>query len=495
MAQSLTQTQENKQLIVQRISQQQMLQVRLLEMPITELEDNVRAELDDNPALEVASNDPSDYTENTDPSDSTDSSDSSEGNDFLDDALSALEGDDYMPRASYDDGGRDNAEYEERVYGDTTSFYDKLRDQAALTDLKGQESEAMDYIIGSLDDDGLLRKDNDTLADELAIYHNIDLTPEAIGRIVGQLQAFEPAGIGAHTLQECLLLQIARRPKSRTRDLMHEVVERHFSLFIKKRWAQIAAELHIDAPAASHIEAELRKLNPKPGAAMGETEGRNLQQVTPDFIVETQDDGRITFTLNAGDLPQLRVSPSFTQLVDTYRRGGKATMSRSDKEALLYAKEKVDKAMGYIEAIRQRRLTLTKTMQAIIDWQRKFFLDGDEADLRPMKLENIAERTSLNIATISRVSNSKYAQTNWGTFPLRFFFTDKYTTKDGKEISTRRIKMVLREIVDAEDKTQPLSDDALTAALAAKGFPVARRTVAKYREQLGLPVARLRRND
>lgn len=493
MAQSLTQTQENKQILAQRLSQQQMLQVRLLEMPITELEDNVRAELDDNPALEVAEG--SESSEYSESSENSETSEPSESSDFLDQALSALEGDDYMPRASYDDGGRDNAEYEERVYGDTTSFYDKLREQAALTDLTPEESEAMDYIIGSLDDDGLLRKDDDTLADELAIYHNIDLPTTDIHRLVAQLQTFEPAGIGAHTLQECLLLQIARRPAGRTRELMHQVVGRHFNLFIKKRWTQIAAELHIDSTAASLLEAELRRLNPKPGAAMGETEGRSLQQVTPDFIVETTDDGRITFSLNAGDLPQLRVSPSFTQLVDTYRRSDRTTLSRSDKEALLYAKEKMDKAMGYIEAIRQRRLTLTKTMQAIIDWQRKFFLDGDEADLHPMRLKDIAERTGLDISTISRVSNIKYAQTNWGTFPLRFFFTDGYTTKDGEQLSTRRIKMALREIIAGEDKTQPLSDDALTALLAQKGFPIARRTVAKYREQLGLPVARLRRKE
>jgi DNA-directed RNA polymerase sigma subunit rpoN len=240
------------------------------------------------------------------------------------------------------------------------------------------------------------------------------------------------------------------------------------------------------------VQEEIRKLNPKPGSAMGETQGRNLQQITPDFIVDTDENGKVSFYLNRGNIPSLRVSPSFADMVDTYKRH-KESMSRGEKEALLYAKEKVDKAQGYIEAIRQRRQTLRTTMQAIIDIQHKFFTDGDEADLQPMILKDIADRTGLDISTISRVSNIKYAQTKWGTFPLRFFFTDAYTTGDGEELSTRKIKIALREIIEAENKKKPLSDDLLKEALTKKGFPIARRTVAKYREQLGIPVARLRK--
>ena len=228
------------------------------------------------------------------------------------------------------------------------------------------------------------------------------------------------------------------------------------------------------------------------GADEGETEGRNMQQITPDFIIDTNDDGTITFSLNRGNIPQLTVSPSFTDMIDTYRKH-KDKMSRSDKEALLYAKEKVDKAQGFIEAIKQRRHTLIVTMKAIIDIQRQFFLDGDEADLKPMILKDVAERTGLDISTISRVSNVKYAQTKWGTFPLKFFFTDSYTTEDGEEMSTRKIKIALHDIIEKEDKKKPISDDALAKLLKEKGFPIARRTVAKYREQLGIPVARLRK--
>ncbi|MBP8935440.1 MAG: RNA polymerase sigma-54 factor, partial [Prevotella sp.] len=224
----------------------------------------------------------------------------------------------------------------------------------------------------------------------------------------------------------------------------------------------------------------------------GETEGINIQQITPDFIVDTADDGSVSFTLNQGNLPELKVSPTFSDMVDTYRNN-KEGMNRQTKEALLYAKGKVDKAQGFIEAIKQRRHTLTVTMKAIINWQRKFFQDGDESDLKPMILKDIADKTGLDISTISRVSNVKYAQTRWGTFPLRFFFTDSYTTDDGEEMSTRKIKLALKEVIDKEDKKKPLSDDALAKIMKEKGYPIARRTIAKYREQMNLPVARLRR--
>jgi RNA polymerase sigma-54 factor len=240
------------------------------------------------------------------------------------------------------------------------------------------------------------------------------------------------------------------------------------------------------------LRKEIRKLNPKPGAALGETESINIQQITPDFIVDTSDDGFVSFTLNQGNIPELKVSTTFSEMVDTYKNN-KEGMNRQTKEALLYAKGKVDKAQGFIEAIKQRRHTLTVTMKAIINWQRKFFQDGDESDLKPMILKDIADKTGLDISTISRVSNVKYAQTRWGTFPLRFFFTDSYTTDDGEEMSTRKIKLALKEVIDKEDKKKPLSDDALAKIMKEKGYPIARRTIAKYREQMNLPVARLRR--
>lgn len=507
MAQKLIQTQAQKLQQLQRLSAQQMLQVKLLEMPLTELEDSINAELDDNPALEsenpddmlnenVANDDsPADdeYDNSSDEDAYEAESEKEERKDELDQALESIGKDDQMPDYNTDRyNNQDSADYEEMVYGDTTSFYDKLKEQMDMQPLSDKEKEVMEYLIGSLDDDGLLRKDLDSICDELAIYHNIDVTEKDIEHVLHILQTFDPAGVGGRSLQECLLLQVKRLPRGVLRKTMEEVFTDYFDEFTKKHWDKIKAELELNDTQVETLQAEIRKLNPKPGASMGETEGRNMQQITPDFIIDTNDDGTITFSLNRGNIPQLTVSPSFTDMIDTYRKH-KDKMSRSDKEALLYAKEKVDKAQGFIEAIKQRRHTLTVTMKAIIDIQRQFFLDGDEADLKPMILKDVAERTGLDISTISRVSNVKYAQTKWGTFPLKFFFTDSYTTEDGEEMSTRKIKIALHDIIEKEDKKKPISDDALAKLLKEKGFPIARRTVAKYREQLGIPVARLRK--
>ena len=507
MAQKLIQTQAQKLQQLQRLSAQQMLQVKLLEMPLTELEDSINAELDDNPALEsenpddmlnenVANDDSpaDDEYDNSNDEDAYEAESEKEARkDELDQALESIGKDDQMPDYNTDRyNNQDSADYEEMVYGDTTSFYDKLKEQMDMQPLSDKEKEVMEYLIGSLDDDGLLRKDLDSICDELAIYHNIDVTEKDIEHVLHILQTFDPAGVGGRSLQECLLLQVKRLPRGVLRKTMEEVFTDYFDEFTKKHWDKIKTGLELNDTQVETLQAEIRKLNPKPGASMGETEGRNMQQITPDFIIDTNDDGTITFSLNRGNIPQLTVSPSFTDMIDTYRKH-KDKMSRSDKEALLYAKEKVDKAQGFIEAIKQRRHTLIVTMKAIIDIQRQFFLDGDEADLKPMILKDVADRTGLDISTISRVSNVKYAQTKWGTFPLKFFFTDSYTTEDGEEMSTRKIKIALHDIIEKEDKKKPISDDALAKLLKEKGFPIARRTVAKYREQLGIPVARLRK--
>ena len=503
MAQKLIQTQEQKLQQVQRLSAQQMLQVHLLEMPLTELEENINAELDDNPALEASSPDDALASDHCDMGDSQGADEAHDEYDnereredresALNEALEGIGRDDDMPVASYrTDSPSDSADYEEMVYGNTISFYDRLKEQMGEMPLTPTQTEIMEYVIGSLDDDGLLRKDSTAIADELAIYHSLDISEKDVDEVIRILQTFDPPGIGARSLQECLLLQIERRPDDDMKQLMLRVVNDLFDAFTKKHWDKIRASLAISEATATRLHDELRKLNPKPGASLGETEGRNMQQITPDFIIDVDDNGNITFVLNSGNLPVLSVSPSFADMVETYRNNRKS-MSRRDKEALLYAKEKVERAQNYIEAIKQRQRTLRVTMQAIIDWQRKFFIDGDEADLKPMILKNIADRTGLDISTISRVSNVKYAQTPWGTFPLRFFFSDGYTTSEGEELSTRKIKLALKEMIENEDKRKPMCDDALTKAMTKKGYPIARRTIAKYREQLGIPVARLRK--
>ena len=509
MTQKLIQTQEQKLQQLQRLSAQQMLQVKMLEMPLNELEDNINAELDDNPALETENPDDALMGEGNEDRSALDDSDNSNDDEFgddayeaqsekeerkdeLDQALESIGKDDQMPDYNTDRYNTQNADYEEMVYGDTTSFYDKLKEQMDMQILTDKEKQIMEYLIGSLDEDGLLRKDLDSICDELIIYHNIDVSEKEIEHVLHKLQSFDPAGVGGRSLQECLLLQVKRLPKGVLRKTMEEVFEDYFDEFTKKHWDKIKSGLELNETQLETLKDEIRKLNPKPGASLGETDGRNMQQINPDFIVDTADDGTITFTLNRGNMPELTVSPSFTDMIETYKRH-KDQMSRKDKEALLYAKEKVDKAQGFIEAIKQRRHTLIITMKAIIDIQRQFFLDGDEADLKPMILKDVAERTKLDISTISRVRIEKYVQTKWGVFPLKFFFTDSYTTEDGEELSTRKIKIALQHLIENEDKKKPLSDDAISKVMKEKGFPIARRTVAKYREQQGLPVARLRK--
>ena len=496
---SQIQEQKLEQKLGQSISHQQLLQAALVELPLPQLVDRINTEMNDNPALEVDADydepealdfqDSGDYGDGGD--DYETSSEREERQSALDDALSNIGRDDEdLP--VYQGGSSVAEEREEMVYGETVSFYDQLKEQMGEIEMTGQQHYIMEYLIGSLDDDGLLRKGLDVICEELAIYHNIDVTEQEVEQVLQLLQHFDPAGIGARSLQECLLLQIARREPSRVRDLMQRVVSSHFDEFTKKHWDKIQSALALNDMQAEALFRELRKLNPRPGASLGETVGRNLQQITPDFIVDTQDDGTVTFVLNNGEVPELKVSQSFTDLLKEYQ-DNKDNLSRQTKEALLYTKKKVDAAQNFIEAIKVRRHTLTVTMRAIIQLQHQFFVDGDEASLRPMILRDVAEKTGLDPSTISRVSNSKYAQTRWGTFPLRHFFSDGFVTENGEELSTRQIKAALRDIIDAEDKKRPLSDDVLKEELAKRGFPIARRTVAKYREQLGIPIARLRR--
>ena len=500
MPQRLIQEQTQKLAQQQRLTQQQMLFVKMVEMPLNELEESVLTELDDNPALEVGDKEPIDDTPSSEGDPAADTEEAfmekterEEREEALDSALEGLGSDDELPPVSSGHQMQDNADYEEIVYGDTTSFYDKLKEQMGMEDLTETQRDIMEYLIGSLDDDGILRKSLDAITDELAIYHSIDVPEQEIERLLKVLQGFDPAGIGARSLQECLLLQIARKPEGRLKELMREVIDNHYDAFLKKHWDKIQSEMNLTDLQKETLRNEILKLNPKPGASLGETEGRNLQQITPDFIVETdEDENSISFSLNHGNIPELTVSPSFTDMVHTYRNN-KQGMNRQEKEALLYAKEKVDKAQGFIDAIKQRRHTLYLTMKAIIEYQRTFFLDGDEADLKPMILKDIADKTGLDISTVSRVANAKYAQTKWGTFPLKFFFSDGYVAADGEEASTRKLRLTLKEIVEKEDKGRPLSDDALAEMMKDKGFHIARRTIAKYRQQLGIPVARLRR--
>lgn len=502
MAQRLTQTQEQKLTQQQRLTQQQLLAVRMIEMPIAEFEQNVQAEIDDNPALEAAydslggtaDDSEEDYARTSAEPDTPENIESEERQSALDEALQNIGRDDEMPSAA-SNGSYYNASddgYDEHIYGEHKSFYDHLREQVTETVLTPGQKEIMEYLIGSLDNDGLLRKEAGDIADELAVYHNISVSDQDVKSTLAILKSFDPAGIGAASLQECLLLQIERKPQSATKELMKEIISQYYDDFMTKHFARIASQLNVESSVLKRAVEEIQKLNPKPGAALYETDEANIQQITPDFIVETADDGSVSFSINKGKVPELHVSTSFTDMLNGYKANS-GGMSRRDKEALLYAKQRVDRARGYIEAVRQRQATLHATMKAIIDIQHKYFASGDESDLKPMVLKDVALRTGLDISTVSRVCAVKYAQTRWGIFRLRHFFSEGIRGSDGEEMSTRRLKVALKEIVAGEDKSSPLSDDALCAEMKKRGYAIARRTISKYREQLGIPVARLRR--
>lgn len=486
-----------------------------MELPITQLVERIETEMNDNPALETAADDPlfPDYTDNPENPENTDTGpddydserEREERADALDAALEGLGRDDEdLP--VYQGGHSQAEEREEMVYGAQESFYDELLRQVGELELSDRERYIMEYLIRSLDDDGLLRAPLSSICDELAIYHAIDASEKEIEAVLHKLQELDPAGIGARSLQECLLLQIDRKEetgKMRVKreewkeehekvTLMRRIISDYFDEFTKKHWDKIQQTMQLDDVQVETLQRELRRLNPKPGASMGETVGRSMHQITPDFIVDTQDDGTVSCQLNTGDVPHLQVSQSFSDLLKEYQQNRNG-LSRQMKEALLYTKQKVDAAQGFIEAIQTRRRTMMLTMNAIIRLQHRFFEDGDEASLRPMILKDVAERTGLDISTVSRVSNSKYVQTRWGMFPLRFFFSDALKTESGEQLSIREIKAALRELIENEDKKKPLTDDVLSEQLKQQGYPIARRTVAKYREQLGFPVARLRK--
>lgn len=501
MAQKLIQTNSLQQ--VQTLSPQQVLQVRLLEMPIAELEQRVKNELMDNGALEEKiSSSESDGDDSVSGQTDNEEDMSNEEPDFfnedepsgqlkqlLDDYRSEDDVPDYMTNGYNGSGSGRTMEY-----GDTTSFYEMMREQMNEAQLSEHEKQLMDYLIGSLEDDGMLKKDLSSLVDELEIYHNIKTNVSELTSVLEKIQTFDPPGVGARDLRECLMLQIKRESGFKTpiKQAELKVVERYFDDFTHKRWDRIAEKMKLSPTDVRTIQRELARLNPKPGSAMGEVEGHNFHQVVPDFIVSSDDEGHLELSLNNGDVPALRISPSYEELLE-HAANRKDKPGRAEKEALVYTRQKIEQAQGFIDAINQRRHTLLAVMNDIMRRQYDFFEDGDEMRLKPMKLKDVAQSTGYDISTVSRVTNSKYVETRFGIYPLKWFFTDGMTTAAGEEIAVRQIKNRLKAMVEQEDKSKPLSDEALAEKLKGEGYPVARRTVAKYREQLGIPVARLRR--
>lgn len=489
MAQSASQIQSQNQQLTQTLSPMQVLAVKLLELPTVEFEERVRAEILENPALDEGRDD----TEDDYSDDYIASDPEGEGGTNDDFSLGDYRTEDDIPDYKLQEHNRSRDEVAEEIpFSESVSFYETLLEQLGMRDLTEQQRHIAEYLIGSLDDDGLLRKEIDKIVDELAIYQGIYTDEKEVEEVLRIIQDFDPAGIGARSLQECLLLQIERKPDSPLKAIEYQIVSKYCDDFTKKNKDKIIQSMGITEELFGEAYAELVKLNPRPGSSMGEVMGKNLQQIIPDFIVETDEEGEITMTLNSRNVPELRLSKEFVEMLEEHSRNRK-NQSKESKDAFLFLKQKVDAAQGFINAIKQRQNTLISTMNAIIQLQPAFFREGDEAALRPMILKDVAEKTHLDISTISRVSNSKYVQTNFGIFPLKFFFNDSYTTDSGEEVSVREMKQYLKECVDNEDKKSPLTDDELAELLNQKGYPIARRTIAKYRKQLNIPIARLRR--
>lgn len=489
MSQGSHQIQTQAQQLLQTLSPHQILVVKLLELPTMELEDRVRAEILDNPALEEGK-EPSD-PESTDDFEPTFNEASPYDNEDL--SLGDYRTEDDIPDYKLQEHNRNKGEVAEEIpFSDSVSFYEMLLEQLSMQHLTEEEETIAEYLIGTLDDDGWLRKDFSFLIDELAIYRGIYTNEENLERILSIIQSFDPAGIGARSLQECLLLQLKRKPDTPIKKVETEIIERYCDDFTRKNKEKIMQRLDISEEVYDEAISELTKLNPRPGSSLGDIVGKNYQQIIPDFLVETEEDGSIILTLNNGNIPELRLSREFNEMLEEHTIN-RENQSKDSRDAFLFLKQKVDAAQGFINAIKQRHQTLLTTMQAIIDLQRPFFLEGDETLLKPMILKDIAERAKLDVSTISRVSNSKYVQTNYGIFPLRFFFSDGFTTEEGEELSIREIKQLLRDSVDHENKENPYNDDELADILREKGYPLARRTIAKYRQQLNIPTARLRR--
>ena len=478
------QTQVQSQTQVQTLSPQQVLEARLLELNTLELEEHVRTELGDNPTLESGPQESPEQDTDDGAGDDADqyeneSYDDSNRDDWNDDD------DDWYDRGQ---GGSGNA-VADIPLADTRSFYDILYEQLREQDLTPRQMKIALYIIGSIDNDGILDKDLQAISDDLAFYHDTDASVDEIEQVLKVIQEFDPAGIGARNLQECLLIQIRRKPDSKCKEYQERVISTMFDEFTHKRWDKIAARLELSREDTDAVIAELIKLNPRPGSSLGETVGHSRQHIVPDFLLDTYDD-EIHFTLNNSNIPQLHISREYSDMLENQIKGGNS----SQRDAAIYIKSKLDKARGFIQALKQREQTMTRTMQAIIDLQRPFFLEGDETLLRPMILKDVAERTGYDISTISRVTSGKYVQTGFGTFPLKAFFTDGVKTQGGEEVSVKEIHRLLREATDAEDHDNPLTDEQLSDMLAERGYKVARRTVAKYREQIGIPVARMRKS-
>ena len=491
---------------LQKLSPQQIQLMKLLQVPTVALEARIKEELEANPALEEGEEDltDEDLDIQAEDSDSAIQDEELESMDEMElmekeveekreeefDIEDYMDDDDIPDYKLYANNTSPDDEEKQIPITGGRSFQDGLLEQLGMRKLDGRSEIIGKTLIGNLDDDGYLRRDLQDIADDLAFGQNLSVKEEELNEILEVIQGFEPAGVGARNLQECLRIQLERKEDTFNVIYATKVVDEMMEEFSKKHFNKIADRLDLDDDDLKDVLGEILKLNPRPGNSMNETV-RVVAGVVPDFII-VNNDGELELSLNARNAPSLKLSKDYKRMIQEYQANKKES-SRAQKEAAMFAKQKLDGAKWFIDAIRQRQITLLHTMDAIMQYQKDYFLTGDETKLKPMILKDIAEIIGMDISTVSRVANSKYVQTQYGTFLLKTFFSESLTTESGEEVSSREVKKILQEAIEAEDKRKPLSDEKLAAVLKDKGYTIARRTVAKYREQLNLPVARLRK--
>jgi RNA polymerase sigma-54 factor len=473
-----------QQKLLQKLSPQQIQVIKLLEIPTMQLEQRIKSELEENPILELNESEDSGETYEEEQND-----DSPESDEFsLEDYLNEEDIPGY--RLNANNYSKDDKQVD-MPYSSGVSFHDSLIEQLGLTELTEDEQMIAEYIIGNIDEDGYLRRDLLSISDDLAFHRNMDVKLEDLERYLEIIQDFDPPGIGARDLQECLLLQILRKKGKDSTCLASKIIQDQFEEFTRKHYDKIIRKFDISEEELKDAIDEILKLNPKPGSSYNNPMSKSNQVIVPDFLLDNVD-GELQLGLNQKNVPDLHLSSTYLDLMKSYS-GNKNLASKDQKDAMMFMKQKLDSAKWFIDAIKQRQQTLMVTMTEIIKFQKEFFQDGDETKLKPMILKDIADVTGLDISTISRVSNSKYIQTHFGIYPLKYFFSEGMQTDTGEEVSTREIKSILQECIANEDKRHPVTDEKLALILKEKSYLVARRTVAKYREQLGIPVARMRK--
>ncbi|HEY8401020.1 MAG TPA: RNA polymerase factor sigma-54 [Cytophagaceae bacterium] len=476
------------QTLTQKLSPQQIQFIKLLQIPVAELDSRIEEELEINPALEEGKEEGPEESSHTEDSYDDGGEDDYNNDDDIN-VEDYIRDDDISGYKMQGDGANPDDEDREIPIATSSTLHDSLMSQLGFLRLDERQTIIGNQLIGSIDSDGYIRRELDLIVNDLAFSQNIETSVEEVEEILFKIQQFDPAGIGARNLQECLSLQLERKDDENEAVIIaRKIIDQFFEEFTKKHYDKIQKKLDISDEQIKKAINIITKLNPKPGGVSGGD--AKAQYIIPDFIL-VNNNGKLELSLNAKNAPELRVSRSYQEMFESYDKAAKK--DKKMKEAVTFVKQKLDAAKWFIDAIKQRQQTLLKTMDAIVKYQYEFFLEGDESKLRPMILKDIANEIEMDISTVSRVANSKAVQTEFGIYPLKYFFSEGISTESGEDVSSREVKHILKEIIEGEDKKKPYSDEKLEKLLNERGYTIARRTVAKYREQLNIPVARLRK--